>query len=231
MTLDWWHKHCQDQVVCLLKLLGRRESKVSQMLQQSIMQHTLWQGGDQAGLAGPYNQDRGWSGMLLGRLHMWMTEMHLEIQGPAKYTDIPWGREGDILLLDLLPRERTEDRAMLAAGAWIVEAWRVSDVTDSRGGLLDAACAGGLWETQIQDVEGKGIPGWGASWGVLLREAVRCWGMSEAMGGRLRGSIREGTFVCAPGQQRGAHHPDERCLVISLVIRDEREKLGWDDTV
>ncbi len=125
----------------VLKHLQRGDTKVAAMLQQAIMQHTLWQGGDQAGLGGPHNQQRGWDGLLLGRLHLWMTDMQLTLTGPDKYTCIPWGRAGDWLLTDIVGDDSAA-RATMAAGCWDTDLYRVSDVLDWKGELLPAACLG-----------------------------------------------------------------------------------------
>ena len=85
----------------ILKYLRRGGTKVAAMLRQSVMQHTLWQAGEQRGLEGPFNHARGWSGILLGRLHIRMTQMNLTLKGPKRETEIPVGREGDCLLAEL----------------------------------------------------------------------------------------------------------------------------------
>jgi hypothetical protein len=113
----------------ILTHLRRENTKASAMLGQSLMQHTLWQGGEQHGLGGLYNEARGWSGLILDRLHIWMTEMNLTLTGLDSSTKIPMGREGDALLVDLVGSDPAA-KALMAVGCWDIDQYRVSDVLD-----------------------------------------------------------------------------------------------------
>ena len=93
-------------------------------------------------MVGPYNEARGWSGLMLGRLHIWMTDMGLTLTGPDEDTAIPMGREGDCLLIDLVTMGKA-DKALMAAGCWDNEVYRVSDVLDWEGLVHPAAAGGG----------------------------------------------------------------------------------------
>ena len=66
----------------LLKNLLFGGDVIKGLLTAQMMQHSLWLGGGGgSGLEGKHNKVRGWDGTLLGRLHMWMTEMNLELKG------------------------------------------------------------------------------------------------------------------------------------------------------
>lgn len=93
VQLEWWHLHCLDQLMLILRYLSRADQKVYSLLRLSMVQHTLWQAGEQQGLAGPLNPNRGWDSTLIGRLHSWMTEMSLSITGP---TLLPLGPLGTL---------------------------------------------------------------------------------------------------------------------------------------
>ena len=97
VEMDWWNRHCMEQLVMVLKNLLFGGVVVKGLIRAQMMQHSLWLGGEcGSGLGGPHNKIRGWDGTLLGRLHIWMTEMNLELKGGAP---MPMhGRERDVLV-------------------------------------------------------------------------------------------------------------------------------------
>ena len=123
VTMDWANKHFMEQLLMVIKHLQRPSTTLHALLASSIQQHALWQGGDSTlGALSPVT-DR-WDGTMLGRLHLWMSSLHLELRGPLR---VPPARENDTLLRHLALD--SEERETLAAGSWIAEAWRVADCT------------------------------------------------------------------------------------------------------
>ena len=107
---------------------------MKQLLAAQMMQHSLWLGGAAgSGMQGYHNPMRGWDGTILGRLHIWMAEMHLELEGGDR---VPMGRQQDLLLVELAENE--EEEAVLAQGAWVADAWRVSGYVRWDGSMAAA---------------------------------------------------------------------------------------------
>ena len=87
---------------------------MKQLPAAQMIQHSLWLGGAAgSGMQGCHNPMRGWDGTILGRLNIWMVEMHLELEGGDM---VPMCRQEDLLLVELVESE--EEEAVLAQGAW-----------------------------------------------------------------------------------------------------------------
>ena len=220
VTLDWASQHYIEQTVMIMKYLQRPGSTLEALLCAAVQHHALWQGGDcTLGALAPTN--RGWDGTLLGRLHHWMAQKHLELKGPIRTPD---SRAGDALLRTHARSD--EERDALAAGSWIVEAWRIADCLCWDGSLVAALQLNGTWQREINKV----TPGLGIVWRAAASAIVEAWLEHSELGLRARGAIRTGAYVCLPADQADALLGDTT-LVIGVVVADLRDAGGWDDSV
>lgn len=218
VSLDWASRHYTSQLMMIIKYLQRPHSNLHKLLGSAIMQHALWQGGHST-LGSQARCGRGWDSTLLGRLHIWMAENHLELVGGA---GVQMGRLGDKLLIDLC--KSPDDRNILAAGAWVVEAWRVSDLVAWDGSRVAMLRQGSSWRKALDQVE----PGLGSTWCELVCSLLD--GLpSLPTSSPCRPSIRQGSYVCLPLLQQEAVH-DSDTLVVGRVEEDVHQG-SWDDAV
>ena len=116
----------------LMKFLSKQGTTVKLLILAGLHQHLLWNGGV-GGLGSPEAPREDWDGTLMGRLHMWMRTMNLELRGPVS---TPMARENDTLLVSLC--RTAEERVMLATGSWTTDAWRVSDCICLDGAVISS---------------------------------------------------------------------------------------------
>jgi hypothetical protein len=220
VDLDWGSQHFIEQVIMVLKYLQRPCSTLEQLLCSAIQHHALWQGGDSTlGAKAPVT--RGWDSTLLGRLHLWMATMNLELKGPVA---TPVGRHGDALLRTLATEQTARD--LLASGSWIVEAWRISDCVCWDGAVVASLEPDGIWQRSIDKV----TPGLGAPWVTLVSSLLKTWLLTNELGHRARGAIRLGAYVCFPPEQ-GDPILGLAQLAVGRVTMDHRSEGDWDDKV
>ena len=220
VTLDWASQHFIEQTVMVIKYLQRPGSKLEALLCSAIQQHALWQGGDST-LGALCATDRGWDSTLLGRLHLWLAANHLELKGPVKTPD---SRAGDSLLRSHALSAADSDT--LAAGSWIVEAWRVADCLCWDGSVTASLRTDGSWQREINKV----TPGLGTAWRTIVIGILDALPETPELGLRARGAIRLGAYVCLP-QDQGSAGITDGTLVLGVVTADYRDDNGWEDQV
>ena len=160
-----------------------------------------------------------------------MTEMNLTLTGPDLSTKIPMGREGDILLVDLVGPDPGA-KALMAPGCWSTDEYRVSDVLDWERELHPAAGSGGPWEALVHEAEDSNGADTSRQWGALLRSSILSWRQDNRLGAGLRGSIRDGVCVCfLEVQSNAARSEVTDRLVLGIVDRDNYESASMTDTV
>ena len=126
VSLDWWNQHCVGQILMVMKMLLSSRVQTRGLLESSVRMHQLWSGAAEAGLGDSEAQSRGWDGTMLGRLHMWMGKHGFQLKGGGS---LPLGREHDVQLTALAAGASAEsERELVATGAWLVDAWRLSDI-------------------------------------------------------------------------------------------------------
>ena len=219
VTLDWTSKHFIEQLVLLLKGLQKSGTKLDGLIRSALQHHALWQGG-LATIGSRLNPLRGWDGTMIGQLHGWMASRNLELRGPV---EVPPGRQNDCLLIALATSD--EERCLLSRGSWVVDAWRVSDLTRWDGTLTTSLDVSGKWARLIDQQE----KGTGSEWCNTAIRLATNYLSKQKLGHRARGSIRLGAYVCIPAIQ--AYEGSGDSPTIGLVVADDSGTSSWDDTI
>ena len=117
VSLDWWNRHCTNQMLMVMKMLLSNRDQTKGMLVSSLQMHQLWAGSMELGLGEPESQGRGWDGTMLGRLPLWMGQHGFQLKGGGA---LPLGREHDQQLTVLARGNAVEDEKELIAAGSIV---------------------------------------------------------------------------------------------------------------
>ena len=230
---DMWNKINIAKLVSVLRGLSSRHVQARELTRGAIYQEQMSEGVAQGVLEIREDTGTGWNGTMIGRLREWMWEYNIEVRGLG---GMPMLREGDQALVDMA--DSREKKATVAAGSWVTEAWRISEVVTQLGGTMQALGrggrkrpkGGGRWAGKLRSTKEAGA----AKWLKEVSGMVEQWRENYGELGRwLRASVRLGAVVCwrGPGTwgegEGGVWHVGRVCRLQSGgVVSRWSEKVG-----
>jgi len=193
-----WHRIKVDRFLVLLRCLDSHRLALRETAEAMLFLEQQWEAEEQPIMSVGHLSQRGWSGTLVGDVRMWMHKMQVRVEGGKRMQKL---RENDVFITSLAMNEA--DRALLSAGAWCLEIYRLSEViTAARHGKLRYQLEHGDWQKQLSSLK-MGLEGDAEErrraaerWQTLVARGAHRW-MDDGkhLGLWMRASIRLGQFV------------------------------------
>ena len=220
---DMWAALEVERIVVLLRMLNGDDDMVRSLLEGSLMNYQQHCGNSAPVLSSGQKKSKKYSGMWIERLHHWMSEHELTIEGGEGMRK---RYENDGCIVD--EAEESEKEAV-ATAAGILYAWRWSDLITREGERRRDGIHGGKWHKKLNK---SGLNnGQIATWFAVVERGVKKWkNKHSSMGGRLRDAVAADTVITwqdsagkwRVGKVSHAVHP-------SRTKEKQANKDWWDD--
>ena len=214
---ELWHKLNIDRLLTLFRCLTSTREYLRLAARAGLYREAKWEG-SRAGIPGmEHCEPRGWSGTWIGAVRRWMKSVNVLVVGGEGLRCL---REGDEVITELACNE--EERYVLAAGSWILEVWRLSEMLTMRG-RLHSDMTNGKWRQQLRQKMEGGVDQ-ADEWIRLVTTGVQQWRRS---GGELGRWFRQGVRCLASVVWWDGEVQELRMGMTRLM----EDKATWDDVV